>query len=52
MIILIIGTGSEPAYFGIPGVEEHGFSLWSLDNAIKIRHHIENHVFKCLQVKK
>lgn len=39
---LILGTGSEPAYFGVPGVEEHGFSLWSLDNAIKIRHHIEN----------
>lgn len=39
---LILGTGSEPAYFGIPGVEEHGFSLWSLDNAIKIKHHIKN----------
>lgn len=39
---LILGTGSEPAYFGIPGVEEHGYSLWSLDNAIKIRHHIKN----------
>lgn len=39
---LILGTGSEPAYFGVPGVKEHGFSLWSLDNAIKIRHHIEN----------
>jgi NADH dehydrogenase len=39
---LILGTGSEPAYFGIPGVQEHGFSLWSIDNAIKIRHHIKN----------
>jgi len=39
---LILGTGSEPAYFGVPGVKEHGFSLWSLDDAIKIRHHIEN----------
>lgn len=39
---LVMGTGSEPAYFGVAGVEEHGFSLWSLDNAIKIRHHIEN----------
>jgi len=38
---LIIGSGSEPAYFGVPGVKEHGFSLWSLDNAIKIREHIE-----------
>ncbi|MHC1684343.1 MAG: FAD-dependent oxidoreductase [Clostridiaceae bacterium] len=39
---LILGTGSEPAYFGVPGVQEHGFSLWSLEDAIKIRHHIEN----------
>lgn len=39
---LVIGTGSEPAYFGIPGVKEHGFSLWSLEDALKIRHHIEN----------
>ncbi len=39
---LILGTGSEPTYFGIPGVQEHGFSLWSLDNAIKIRNHIKN----------
>jgi NADH dehydrogenase len=39
---LILGTGSEPAYFGVPGVKEHGFSLWSLEDALKIRHHIEN----------
>lgn len=39
---LIIGTGSEPAYFNVPGVKENGFSLWSLDDALKIRHHIED----------
>lgn len=39
---LIIGTGSETAYFGVPGVKENGFSLWSLQDALKIRHHIEN----------
>lgn len=38
---LILGTGSEPAYFGVPGVSEHGFSLWSLNDAIKIKHHIK-----------
>ncbi|MEG0773989.1 FAD-dependent oxidoreductase, partial [Clostridium sp.] len=26
---LIIGTGSEPAFFGVPGVKENGFTLWS-----------------------
>jgi NADH:ubiquinone reductase (H+-translocating) len=38
---LVIGTGSEPAFFNIPGVQENAFSLWSLEDALKIRHHIE-----------
>lgn len=38
---LMVGLGSEPAYFGVPGVKEHGFSLWSLDDALKIREHIK-----------
>ena len=38
---LIIGTGSEPAFFGVPGVKENGFTLWSLDDALKIRKHIQ-----------
>ena len=37
---LIAGFGSEPAYFGIPGIEEHAFTLWSLDDAGKIHRHI------------
>jgi len=39
---LIIGTGSEPAFFGVPGVKENGFTLWSLDDALKIREHIKS----------
>lgn len=38
---LMIGMGNEPAYFGVPGVKEHGFSLWSLEDALKLREHIE-----------
>jgi NADH:ubiquinone reductase (H+-translocating) len=38
---LIIGAGSEPAFFNVAGVKENGFSLWSLEDALKIRHHIE-----------
>jgi NADH:ubiquinone reductase (H+-translocating) len=38
---LVLGTGSEPAYFGTPGVKENGFSLWSIDDALKLREHIE-----------
>jgi NADH:ubiquinone reductase (H+-translocating) len=39
---LVMGTGSEPAYFGVPGVEENGFTLWSLEDALKIKEHIIN----------
>mgnify|MGYP000913824838 CR=1 FL=1 len=39
---LVVGTGSETAYFGVPGVKENGFSLWSLEDALTIREHIEN----------
>lgn len=42
---LILGTGSEPAFFGVPGVKENGFTVWSLEDALKIREHIE-HIFR------
>lgn len=48
---LILGTGSEPAYFGVPGVKENGFPLWSMNDAIKIRHHIEE-MFRCATKEK
>lgn len=38
---LVIGCGAEPAYFGIEGVQEHGFTIWSLKDALKIRAHVE-----------
>ncbi|MBP2099856.1 NAD(P)/FAD-dependent oxidoreductase [Enterococcus rivorum] len=37
---LIIGMGGEPNDFGTPGVKENGFTLWSFDDALKIREHI------------
>lgn len=39
---LILGIGSEPAYFNIEGMEEHAFPLWSLSDAIRIHDHIIN----------
>jgi NADH dehydrogenase len=39
---LVIGTGSEPAFFGVPGVKENGFTLWSFEDAIRIREHIQS----------
>ncbi|WP_332447520.1 NAD(P)/FAD-dependent oxidoreductase [Sphaerochaeta sp.] len=41
---LIIGTGAQTADFNIPGVKEHAFYLWSLDDALRIRCHIEQMV--------
>jgi len=37
---LVLGCGSEPAFFGIEGMEEHSFTLWSLEDAKKINQHI------------
>lgn len=37
---LILALGSTPEFFGVPGLEEHGFTLWSYGDAIRIREHI------------
>ena len=42
---LIIGVGSEPAYFNIEGMENHSFPLWSLVDAKRIQKHI-THMFE------
>ncbi|PKM93411.1 MAG: 6-phosphogluconate dehydrogenase [Firmicutes bacterium HGW-Firmicutes-1] len=39
---LIIGAGAEPCCFGIEGVKENAFSLWSFEDAVKIREHIRD----------
>jgi NADH dehydrogenase len=39
---LILGTGSEPAFFGVPGVKENAFTLWSMKDALEIKAHIKN----------
>ncbi|MBF7097044.1 NAD(P)/FAD-dependent oxidoreductase [Alkalibacter mobilis] len=39
---LIMGTGNEPNFFGIEGAEENSHTLWSYEDAIKLREHIEN----------
>ncbi len=38
---LLISTGAEATDFNIPGVKEHSFYLWSLEDALRIRCHIE-----------
>lgn len=37
---LILGFGSEPAFFGIPGIEEHSLTLWSFEDALKVKNQI------------
>ncbi|MBU0935010.1 MAG: FAD-dependent oxidoreductase, partial [Spirochaetes bacterium] len=34
---LVLGTGGHPEFFGIPGIQQHSFTLWSLEDAIRIR---------------
>ena len=49
---LVIGTGSEPAFFGVPGVKENGFTLWSFEDALRIREHIQEMFAKASIEKK
>ncbi len=41
---LLISTGAQTADFNIPGVKKHAFYLWSLEDALKVRTHIETMV--------
>ncbi|MBU5595504.1 FAD-dependent oxidoreductase [Amphibacillus sp. MSJ-3] len=47
---LILGMGGEPNDFGTPGVEEHAFTLWSWEDAVKLREHIEKTVAKAATI--
>lgn len=43
---LVLGMGGEPNDFGTPGVKENGFTLWSWEDAVKLRNHIEETVHR------
>ncbi|MFA5638526.1 MAG: FAD-dependent oxidoreductase [Anaerovoracaceae bacterium] len=38
---LIISTGSKPTFFGVKGADKNSHTLWSYDDALKIRHRLE-----------
>ena len=38
---LVLAMGSSPNFCGISGLEEHAFTLWSFDDAVRIREHIK-----------
>ena len=42
---LIIAIGSQPNFFGVKGAAENSHTLWSYQDAIKLRAHIE-HMFE------
>lgn len=37
---LVLACGSEPAFFGIPGMKENAFTLWSHEDTLRIREQI------------
>jgi NADH dehydrogenase len=37
---LVLALGSVPRYFGLPGMEEHAFTLKSLHDATQLRNHV------------
>ena len=39
---IVIGAGGEPEYYGLPGIKEHSFSLWSMEDALRLRRHLED----------
>lgn len=43
---LIMGTGNEPNFFGIEGAAENSHTLWSYEDAVNLREHIENMFIK------
>jgi len=39
---LVLGTGSKPTFYGVPGAAEHTFKLWSFDDAVVLKEQILN----------
>ncbi len=38
---VIVAIGGEPNDFGVPGVKKNAFTLWSMEDALKIKRHLE-----------
>ena len=46
---LVFAVGSEPNLYGIPGMDKFAFTLWSFDDAVRIREHIKDCFVKASQ---
>lgn len=38
---LVLAAGSKPTFFGIEGAEKYAHTLWSFDDAVHLKNHIE-----------
>ncbi|EGL15579.1 MULTISPECIES: NAD(P)/FAD-dependent oxidoreductase [Paenibacillus] len=48
---LVVALGSETAFFGIPGLQEYSFTLKSVNDANRIREHVEARIEAYSQTK-
>jgi NADH dehydrogenase len=48
---LVIALGSETAFFGIPGLQENSFVLKSVNDANKLREHVETRIAEYSRTK-
>ena len=37
---MVMATGCKPTFFGVNGAKEHSFTLWSYEDAVRLRYHI------------
>ena len=37
---LVLAAGSEPTFWDVEGAKEHSYTLWSYDDAVKLKEHI------------
>ena len=38
---LVLAAGSKPTFFGVEGAEKYAHTLWSYDDAVRLKNHIE-----------
>ncbi len=43
---LVLATGGDPNYFGIPGIEKYSFPLWSYNDALKLKEQVDSSFLK------
>ncbi|MGG3456412.1 NAD(P)/FAD-dependent oxidoreductase [Paenibacillus rhizolycopersici] len=48
---LVIGTGCKPTFFGIPGAEEHALTLWSYEDAVRLKEQVRNKFSEAAKVR-